>query len=36
MEGKYTEWPNPQISGENRQSGYKMALINWLIHLIAR
>ena len=21
MEGKYTEWPNPHISGENRQSG---------------
>ena len=21
LEGKYTEWPNPQISGENRQSG---------------
>ena len=21
MEGKYTEWPNPQIRGENRQSG---------------
>ena len=20
MEGKYTEWPNPQIRGENRQS----------------
>ena len=21
LEGKYTEWPNPQIRGENRQSG---------------
>ena len=21
MEGKYTEWPNPHIRGENRQSG---------------
>ena len=21
LEGKCTEWPNPQISGENRQSG---------------
>ena len=21
MESKYTEWPNPQIRGENRQSG---------------
>ena len=20
LEGKYTEWPNPQIRGENRQS----------------